>query len=309
MSELLLHNYLGSPFAEKARILLGFKQVEWGFVEIPNILPKPDLVALTGGYRKTPVLQVGRDVYCDTRLIQLFLDRYRPEPAFLPKGQETTCLELAHWADTVWFNTVVPIALSPRGLEALRGMRSPEAVDALMADRRALIGGDFADPGPCLLAFGSYARRLEQHLTTHTWIVGDAPTLVDIAHYHPLFLLGNIPTVAVELEPYPHIRAWIQRVRGIGYGKFEKVSSGDALERARTCTTWQEPLSAEKIAIPGIALGDTVAVAPTDTGRNDWVRGELVSAGPDEIALRRSDPRAGELTVHFPTIGFAVVRA
>jgi hypothetical protein len=234
------------------------------------------------------------------------LDRYRPEPAFLPAGVETPCLELAQWADTVWFNTVVPICLSERGLEALRKLRSPEAVETLMKDRRALIGGDFADPGPCLLAFGAHARRLERHLATHEWIVGDEPTLVDIAHYHPLFLLGNIPSVAVELEPYPNLRAWIQRVRAIGYGRFTNVSGAEAIERARTCTTWQDPLSNEKIEIPGVRLGDRVAVAPTDTGRNDWVTGELVIAGPDEIALRRSDPRAGEVTVHFPTIGFAV---
>jgi hypothetical protein len=37
------------------------------------------------------------------------------------------------------------------------------------------------------------------------------------------------------------------------------------------------------------------------------VRGELVICGPDEIAVRRSDPRAGEVTVHFPTIDVAVV--
>jgi len=32
-------------------------------------MPKPDLTALTGGYRKTPVLQIGADIYCDSQLI------------------------------------------------------------------------------------------------------------------------------------------------------------------------------------------------------------------------------------------------
>jgi glutathione S-transferase len=307
MSDLLLHNYVGSPFAEKARLMLGFKQVEWDFVEIPTILPKPDLVALTGGYRKTPVLQVGRDIYCDTRIIQLFLERYRPDPAFLPKGQETLALELAQWADTSWFNTVVPICLSTRGLESLNAMMTPSDVKALMDDRHALIGGDFPDAGPCRLAFGTHARRLERHLASHPYLLGDAPTLVDIAHYHPLFLLGNLPTVASELEPYPNLRAWIQRVRAIGYGRFGFVPGAEAIERARGTTTWTEPLSPEKIEVDGVQLGDRVAIAPTDIGTQDWVRGELVICGPDEIAVRRSDPRAGEVTVHFPTIDIAVV--
>ena len=55
MHELILHHYPNSPFAEKARLLLGFKQLSWHSVLIPPVMPKPDLTALTGGYRKTPV--------------------------------------------------------------------------------------------------------------------------------------------------------------------------------------------------------------------------------------------------------------
>ena len=66
MSDVILHHYAGSPFAEKARMMLGFKGLAWRSVDIPRIMPKPDLTALTGGYRKTPVMQVGADIYCDT---------------------------------------------------------------------------------------------------------------------------------------------------------------------------------------------------------------------------------------------------
>ena len=69
MPEIILHHYPMSPFAEKVRLILGFKGLHWSSVHIPNIMPKPDLTALTGGYRKTPVLQIGADIYCDTALI------------------------------------------------------------------------------------------------------------------------------------------------------------------------------------------------------------------------------------------------
>lgn len=48
MSELILHNYPTSPFAEKARLLLGFKGLSWRSVKISPVMPKPDLTALTG---------------------------------------------------------------------------------------------------------------------------------------------------------------------------------------------------------------------------------------------------------------------
>ena len=57
-TELILHHYAMSPFAEKIRAILGYKGLSWRSVDIPVVMPKPDLTALTGGYRKTPVLQI-----------------------------------------------------------------------------------------------------------------------------------------------------------------------------------------------------------------------------------------------------------
>src|SRR3546814_44850 len=103
MHELILHHYPTSPFAEKARLMLGFKQPSWRSVMIPPVMPKPDLTALTGGYRRTPVLQVGADIYCDTALIARRLEAEKTTPALFPEGQEFTAATLAQWADAVLF--------------------------------------------------------------------------------------------------------------------------------------------------------------------------------------------------------------
>ena len=62
MPELILHHYAISPFSEKARLVLGFKGLAWRSVNIPSVLPKLDVVALTGGYRRTPFMQIGADI-------------------------------------------------------------------------------------------------------------------------------------------------------------------------------------------------------------------------------------------------------
>ena len=69
MAELILHHFLTSPFSEKVRLILGYKRLAWKSVLVPGYSPKPDVVALTGGYRRTPLLQIGADIYCDTALI------------------------------------------------------------------------------------------------------------------------------------------------------------------------------------------------------------------------------------------------
>ena len=82
MSDLILHHYPMSPFAEKARLMLGLKGLAWKSVTIPTVMPKPDVVALTGGYRRTPVLQIGADIYCDTALIAQTLAVFEPAQFF-----------------------------------------------------------------------------------------------------------------------------------------------------------------------------------------------------------------------------------
>ena len=62
MTDIILHHFDSSPFAEKVRLALGLKSLDWFSVDIPMVMPKPMLTALTGGYRKTPVMQIGADI-------------------------------------------------------------------------------------------------------------------------------------------------------------------------------------------------------------------------------------------------------
>src|SRR5271167_1858419 len=109
MTDIILHHYEISPYSEKVRIGLGLKGLAWGSVEIPVIMPKPDLVPLTGGYRKTPVMQIGADIYCDTQLILREIERRSPEPPLFPK--ETGCLgdAMGWWAERALFGVAVGV--------------------------------------------------------------------------------------------------------------------------------------------------------------------------------------------------------
>ena len=69
MKDIIFHNYSQSPVAEKVRVGFGIKQLKWYSVEIPRLPPKPMLTKLTGGYRRTPVMQIGADIYCDSLCI------------------------------------------------------------------------------------------------------------------------------------------------------------------------------------------------------------------------------------------------
>jgi hypothetical protein len=54
--------------------------------------------------------------------------------------------------------------------------------------------------------------------------------------------------------------------------------------------------------------GARVSVTPDDYGKVA-VTGELATLQIHEVAVRRLDPRAGEIVVHFPRIGYRIALA
>ena len=92
MTAIILHHFDISPFAGKIRLALGIKNLAWHSVQIPIVMPKPDLTALTGGYRKTPVIQIGADIYRDTQRIARELERRFSEPSFFSRDRSGSWL-------------------------------------------------------------------------------------------------------------------------------------------------------------------------------------------------------------------------
>ena len=114
----ILHHYDFSPFAEKVRLALGLKGIHWRSVIAPSFMPKPDLVALTGGYRHIPVLQVGADVFCDTRTILRELDRRVPSPPLI--RAETAGVSVAYvFVDVLLNKKLKLVSLRPRKLKTM----------------------------------------------------------------------------------------------------------------------------------------------------------------------------------------------
>lgn len=308
MSELILHHYPTSPFAEKARLLLGFKGLSWRSVKVSPVMPKPDLTALTGGYRKTPVLQIGADIYCDTSLIARRLEQEKALPAFFPEGQEMVAATFAAWADSVVFQHAVSLVFQPESVAVRFGALPPEAIKAFMADRAGLFSGGSATRLPAEQAkhqWPTIMGRLEQQLQRES---GDflfaEPSIADFALAHCLWFLKATPVTSPLVDAYPAVSAWFGRVMGFGHGAFSEMTAEEALEVSRNATP--AALPNEQFDEPnGFEAGQRVVIAATDYGV-DSVAGELLFAGREELILRREDERGGLVHVHFPRFGFRI---
>ncbi|MFN3580246.1 MAG: glutathione S-transferase family protein [Pseudomonas sp.] len=311
MTDLILHHYPQSPFAEKARLMLGFKGLAWHSVLIPAAMPKPDLTALTGGYRRTPVLQVGADIYCDTALIARRLESEKATPALFLEGREAACAGLAQFADQVLFQHAVAINFQPKGLAA-RFAGVPEAmVHGFLADRKALFAGGSAsrlDLDVALSQWPALISRLETQLDRDgEFLLGSHASVADFAHYHPLWFVAGNAAVAEVLEGYPAVKAWMARIADFGHGSYTALDAAEAIRIAREA----EPVAFEDNAFVspgGFSRGQAVSVSAVDYG-TDPVAGTLVYEDAEEIVIAREDERAGQLQVHFPRFGFRITGA
>jgi glutathione S-transferase len=304
MTDLVLHHYPTSPFAEKTRLVLGYKKLAWKSVIIPAILPKPDVVALTGGYRRTPVLQIGADIYCDTALICDVLEHRQSTPTLYPAHNKGTARVLAQWADTTLFWASMAYALQPKGAATL--FTEPAEAKAFMEDRKAMRVNMTQLRSPdATAAVRSYLRRLSNMLEEHPFLLGDAPCVADFAAYHSLwFCRVRVRAMAGILDATPGVLAWMDRMAEFGFGLMEKFTAAEAIElaaRSEPIPLSDEPFQDEH----GIPLGSQVTVTPESFGAEP-TEGTLLAATRMHYTLRRTDPRAGTVHVHFPRIGYVL---
>lgn len=307
MPDLILHHYPRSPFSEKVRLLLGHKQLAWKSVVIPAISPKPDVVALTGGYRRTPLLQVGCDIYCDTALIADVLEHLAPAPTAYPEPEKGMSRILAQWADSTLFWAAMAYNLQPRGAAELFAGMPPEAAKAFSDDRAKMSGSGMTRlrPADAAGAYKSYLRRLSDMLDDKPFLLGEVPCIADFSAYHPLWYTRRIEALKDLLELTPAVLDWMDRMADIGHGESTPMTSAEAIEVARTArphtllsdSTFQDD--------HGIPLGSQVTVRAETFGPEETA-GELVAATRMHYTLRRTDARAGTLDVHFPRIGYVL---
>lgn len=302
MSELVLHHYDMSPYAEKVRLMLGLKGLAWRSVRLPVVMPRPDYTELTGGYRRVPTLQIGADLYCDSKLCAQTLERLHPEPSLFPDGNEAAVWGLSRWAETSFMMNVL-VFLGEGGLFD----------EAFVEDRKKMVPG--LDPERLraivpakLLQLAQNVERLESQLADgRPFLMGARPCLADLAGYHAHNFMRAHPRTAALLEPHARIGAWLERVAAIGHGERSEISGADALAIARDAKP--EPFQGRAAALPeGLAWGDPVRVLSEEIGSTP-VTGELVPSDVHEVAVRRSTERAGEVVVHFPREDTLVLRA
>ena len=305
MPDLILHHYPQSPVSEKVRVVLGMKGLAWRSVIIPRVPPKPELVPLTGGYRRTPVLQVGADIYCDSHCIIREIERRHPEPSLYPDGGPGLHWGLARWTDGPFFQAALSVVL---------GSQVGKMPADFAADRgRLYFGPDYdldqvaADLAHSVAQLRGHFQVVEESLQDgRPFLFGESPGLADaLCYYLAWFVAGRYDAGTALLARYVRLSRWSERMRAIGHGRAEDLAAAEALRVAAGSQPDAAP-TAEPIADQGLSPGAVVLVTPDGEGGDPSVAGELVAANDREIVIRRDTADLGPVAVHFPRLGFRI---
>jgi glutathione S-transferase len=300
--EIILHQYVNSPFSEKIRKIFAYKKVAWRSVEQPVIMPKPKLTPLTGGYRRIPVLQIGADVWCDSGIIVRKIDEMFPEPSLYPPGLEAAARTFNMWADRRLFWSTTPVIFEKLGATIGR---------EFIEDRSKMMkGANFAEIG--MLApdarnqLRAFLDMLDRQLAGQPYLLGNSFSLADAACFHPVWFLRAEPTAFGFVQRCKNLLRWFERIDTMGAGTVKPMEPDEALTIAREGAP-ATPEAADPGDPNGLHLRDQVTVTPDDYGF-DPVGGTVVASSAYEIAIERYDQTLGRIVNHFPKIGFRIAR-
>ena len=184
----IFHHYPQSPIAEKIRITFGIMGMEWQSVQIPRIPPKPLLMPLTGGYRRTPVLQLGADIFCDSQAIAWQLGLQNSNAPAYQLSNKSLELILGSFGEAILFSLSVRVVLTTS---------MGKAPEEFIKDRGSL----YFEPGwtveemknslPSILLQLQAAFDLINHhlLENGPFINGDIPSYSDAVVQHCVWFL------------------------------------------------------------------------------------------------------------------------
>jgi glutathione S-transferase len=306
VSQIILHHYPLSPYSEKARLALGLKDMSWNSVEIPVWTPRPKLTPMTGGYRRTPILQIGAEFYCDTLLILRTIEKLGTSGALYPKGQEGLTKAFGWWIEKGSFFNAVCLTLG----------NVPGLPRELIDERRPLFRVSI-DPNELRPKRPLYLQRFDAHLAWlaealadgRKFVLGAEPSAADLSAYHPIWFarqnggseVNDVIAFASAIDP------WFRRVAAIGHGKFTQMTPDQAIEAAKTNEPSEPDGWLPEAQNVGLERGDWVSVTPDDYGNP--VCGRLLAWTADQIVIRHEDPSVGKVNLHFPRVGFDTARA
>lgn len=201
-STIRIHGFPLSGHAHRVQLFASLAGIphELMTVDLPNGAHKQEPFLSLNPAGQVPVIEDGETVISDANAILVYLAR-RYAPAYLPTDPVGE-------AEVQKFLTLAAgeLAFGPAAARVINVFKVP-------------LDADF-----CKATAGKLLGKLEAHLDGREFLVGDAPTIADIAIYT---YTAHAPEGDVSLEPYPNVRRFLANIEALdGFVPMQKTPVG-----------------------------------------------------------------------------------
>ena len=305
LDSIILHHYYESMYSEKVRLLLGYKNSNYLSVVTSPVMPRPELTPLTGGYRRIPVMQIGADIYCDSRVICRKIDQLYPENPIYSQQLSASMDGYCNWLETSLFRAAIALRFQPSAIASEPLFAGDLTPELFWKDRAELSAGSSRTRVPLDLAeqqFNEHLHRLEEQFSScGDFLFGEKPMIADFSLYHVLWLVAEREPLANYFADFPALMAWYHRMAAFGHGRSNEISA----QRA-----YQDAVSATPEPLPGVTKVEILAGAPVSVFLDDAgdrrITGVLRHLQGGHIAIARNSPELGDTCIHLPTDGLKI---
>ena len=298
---LILHQYDISPFSQKAQKMMGLKGLSWQNVEMPMIAPKPNVEALTGGYRGTPVLQIGADVFIDNWMIARALDYVSPDKPLINVRGPLSDGALYAWGERLF---------TPLLHSALAVYKDQWDADFLADRKRVFPDVDFdaleVHDAERLSQIRAYLGAVNEELNHRgAFLGGKRADGWDIHAWGLVWMIKSaLPSVSPVVDCFPALLQWYERMTQIGTGTREDAAIEVAWSALKASAQRTLP-SSDRNEPLNEWVGRSVSVLPGSADRGG-AQGRLVAVDHEQAVLVVEPLPGVEAQVWFPRFGYHI---
>ena len=192
-----------SGHSHRARLFVSLLGVQHDLIEVDLMSgahKKPEFLALNP-FGQVPVLDDGGTVVSDSNAILVYLATKLGRTEWLP-GDAQGAAAVQRWLSVA----AGEVAFGPA------------------AARLVTVFGSKHNPEEVIGRAHGLLKNLEAHLTGRDWLVGDRPTIADVAIYS---YVARAPEGNVDLSGYPLVNAFLRRIEALpGFVPFVETAAG-----------------------------------------------------------------------------------
>ncbi|WP_420223712.1 glutathione S-transferase family protein [Pigmentiphaga litoralis] len=198
-----LYHYALSGHAHRAALFLSLLDIPHQMIEVDMAAgahKQPDFLALNP-FGQVPVLDDDGVVIADSNAILVYLAKKAGRSDWLPDDARGAA------AVQRWLSVAAgEVAYGPAAARLITVFNARFHADEVIARAHAILS------------------KMEQHLAGREWLVGDGPTIADVAIYS---YVAQAPEGNVDLSGYPAVNALLRRVEALpGFVPFKKTAIG-----------------------------------------------------------------------------------